>query len=224
METALIFETASLGRRVLTELAVEIGNQFAADVCSFYLVDDQSRELVLAATVGLRQASVGKVRMPFSEGLVGLVAESARPQMVSDAQLHSRFKYFEEAGEEPYDSFLGIPIVDDGVVVGVLTIQTVESEVFPAQFQTRLVSVADSLVNILRHVRKIANEEQQPPSISSDRSPARHHRKLTFAVLDVLMALRPGGVILPDGRGDSPETDGLVAEASRIIGACYLEP
>ena len=59
---------------------------------------------------GLRPESVGRVRMRLTEGLAGLVAEQLRPQVVADATLHPRFKYFREAGEEPYHSFLGVPL------------------------------------------------------------------------------------------------------------------
>ena len=56
--------------------------------------------LVLAATVGLRQEGVGRIRMRITEGLAGLVAEQAQPVVVRDASTHPRFKYFREAGED----------------------------------------------------------------------------------------------------------------------------
>jgi signal transduction protein with GAF and PtsI domain len=64
---------------------------------------------VLSATVGLQPSSVGKVRMRLNEGLGGLVAEQLRPQVIADAGTHPRFKYFPEAGEDRYHSFLGVP-------------------------------------------------------------------------------------------------------------------
>ena len=54
--------------------------------------------------------SVGRVRMRLTEGLAGLVAEQLQPQVVADATTHPRFKYFPEAGEDPYHSFLGVPL------------------------------------------------------------------------------------------------------------------
>ena len=85
---------------------------------------------MLAATIGLRPESVGRVRMRLTEGLAGLVAEQLRPQVVADATTHPRFKYFREAGEDPYRSFLGVPIIDRGLLQGVLVVQTVEPRVF----------------------------------------------------------------------------------------------
>ena len=45
---------------------------------------------------------------------------------LADATTHPRFKYFREAGEDPYRSFLGVPILDRGLLQGVLVVQTVE--------------------------------------------------------------------------------------------------
>ena len=38
--------------------------------------------------------------------------------MVADAFQHPRFKYFPEAGEDPYHSFLGVPLVEGGELAG----------------------------------------------------------------------------------------------------------
>src|SRR5262249_10960838 len=88
-----------------------IQGRFHTAVCSVYFLEPDSGELVLGATVGLRRESIGRVRMRLDEGLTGLVAEKMAPVMVADASRHPRFKYFPEAGEDPYRSFLGVPLV-----------------------------------------------------------------------------------------------------------------
>ena len=110
----------------LTNIVHLIKRRFETDVCSVYLLEPDRANLVLAATIGLRPESVGRVRMRLTEGLAGLVAEQLRPQVVADATAHPRFKYFREAGEDPYRSFLGVPIIDRGLLQGVLVVQTVE--------------------------------------------------------------------------------------------------
>ena len=110
----------------LTNIVHLIQRRFETDVCSVYLLEADRASLVLAATIGLRPESVGRVRMRLTEGLVGLVAEQLRPQVLPDATTHPRFKYFREAGEDPYHSFLGVPIIDRGLLQGVLVVQTVE--------------------------------------------------------------------------------------------------
>ena len=63
----------------LTNIVHLIQRRFETDVCSVYLLEPDRANLVLAATIGLRPESVGRVRMRLSEGLAGLVAEQLRP-------------------------------------------------------------------------------------------------------------------------------------------------
>ncbi len=52
-------------------------------------------------------------------GTAGLVAEQVLPVAEEKARTHPRFKYFKEAGEDTYQSFLGVPLIDRGVLQGV---------------------------------------------------------------------------------------------------------
>ena len=108
-----------------------IQQRFGTDVCSVYLLESDRSTLVLAATIGLRAESVGRVRMRLDEGLVGLVGEQLKPLVVEEAAQHPRFKYFRAAGEDPYHSFLGVPLIDRGLLQGVLVVQTVEPRCSP---------------------------------------------------------------------------------------------
>jgi glycogen phosphorylase len=114
----------------LMNVVALIAKRFQTDVCSAYLLEPDRANLVLAATVGLRRECIGNLRMAISEGLAGLVAEKVRPVGVEQAHSHPRFKYFPEAGEDAYQSFLGVPLIDRGVLQGVLVVQTVEPRVF----------------------------------------------------------------------------------------------
>jgi len=107
-----------------------IAARFSTDVCSIYLLEPDRSNLVLAASVGLHPDCVGSLRMPLHEGLTGLVAELVQPVAVSEAASHPRFKFFKESGESEYHSFLGIPLVDRGILQGVLIIQNKEIREF----------------------------------------------------------------------------------------------
>src|SRR5262249_10351675 len=119
--------------------------RFETDVCSAYLLEPDRANLVLAATVGLRPQCIGTLRMGLHEGLVGLVAEQLRPVAVEQVKNHPRFKYFSEAGEEAYQSFLGVPLIDRGFLQGVLIVQTVETRVF-GEYDIRMLNEAAAQV------------------------------------------------------------------------------
>src|SRR5215510_9191332 len=108
----------------LMNVVALIGRRFHTDVCSAYLLEPDRANLVLAATLGLRREAIGTLRMALHEGLAGMVAEQVRPVAVEEVKNHPRFKYFREAGEDDYQSFLGVPLVDGDVLQGVLVVQT----------------------------------------------------------------------------------------------------
>jgi glycogen phosphorylase len=132
-----------------------IARRFHTDVCSAFLLEPDRANLVLAATVGLRPKCVGTLRMALSEGLTGLVAEQLRPVAVEHASSHPRFKYFKEAGEDPYQSFLGVPLIDRGVLQGVLVVQTVEPRLFREDEVRMLVDAAAQVAPIVSEARSL---------------------------------------------------------------------
>jgi starch phosphorylase len=139
----------------LMKLVALISARFRTDVCSAYLLEPDRTHLVLAATVGLEQASVGSLRMPLSEGLAGLVAEQVLPVAVADAPNHPRFKFFEESGEEAYHSFLGVPLVERGVLQGVLVVQTKESRIFREDEIRMLQAAANQVAPVVSEARTL---------------------------------------------------------------------
>src|ERR1700688_2678505 len=129
-EIGNLAEASGKPAETLMNVVALIAGRFKTDVCSVYLLEPDRANLVLAATLGLRAQCVGTLRMALNEGLVGLVAEQVRPLAVEQAKKHSRFKYFHEAGEDNYQGFLGVPLIDRGVLQGVLIVQTTEARTF----------------------------------------------------------------------------------------------
>jgi len=106
----------------LDKIVVLIAGNMVAEVCSVYVLRaDQTLELY--ATEGLNREAVHLTVMRAGEGLVGLIASTAEPLALSDAQAHPAFSYKPETGEELYHSFLGVPILRAGNTLGVLVVQ-----------------------------------------------------------------------------------------------------
>lgn len=139
----------------LMNVVALIAKRFDTDVCSAYLLEPDRANLVLAATVGLRRECIGQLRMAIHEGLAGLVAEQVRPVAVEQAQTHPRFKYFPEAGEDEYQSFLGIPLIDRGVLQGVLVVQTMEPRLFSEDEIQMLTEAAAQVAPVVSEARTL---------------------------------------------------------------------
>uniref|UniRef100_A0A372IVA7 Alpha-glucan family phosphorylase n=2 Tax=Paracidobacterium acidisoli TaxID=2303751 RepID=A0A372IVA7_9BACT len=132
-----------------------IARRFQTDVCSIYLLEPDRANMVLAATVGLRASCIGTLRMLLSEGLAGLVAEQVRPVAAEEARTHPRFKYFEQSGEDDYRSFLGVPLIDRGVLQGVLVVQTIEARSFRDDEVRRLAEAAGQVAAVVSEARTL---------------------------------------------------------------------
>ncbi len=93
------------------------------------------------------------------------------PVNVANAFEHPRFKYFPEAGEDPYRSFLGVPLVEGGALQGVLVVQTMEPRNFSASEIRMLVTVAAQLAPLVGEahlLEQIAAQDRQvsrPPDL-----------------------------------------------------------
>ncbi|SFB79314.1 phosphotransferase system, enzyme I, PtsP [Bosea sp. CRIB-10] len=113
----------------LDRLVVVIAGNLVAEVCSVYVLREDG-SLELYATEGLNREAVHLTTMRAGEGLVGLIASEAEPLALSDAQSHPAFSYRPETGEEIYRSFLGVPILRGGAVMGVLVVQNRASRLY----------------------------------------------------------------------------------------------
>src|SRR6202167_3893863 len=139
----------------LMNVVALIAGRFQTDVCSAYLLEPDRANLILAATLGLRPQCVGTLRMALNEGLAGLVAEQVQPVAVEQVKTHPRFKYFSEAGEEAYQSFLGVPLIDGGVLQGVLVVQTLDARVFKEEEIKMLSEAANQLAPVVSEARTL---------------------------------------------------------------------
>ena len=139
----------------LMNVVALIAGRFKTDVCSAYLLEPDRANLVLAATLGLRPQAVGALRLTLHEGLVGLVAEQVRPVAVEQVKNHPRFKYFTEAGEDQYQSFLGVPLIDRGVLQGVLVVQTKDVRAFRDDEISLLVEAANEVAPVVSEARTL---------------------------------------------------------------------
>jgi phosphotransferase system enzyme I (PtsP) len=136
------------GPAPLAEIARLVAGEMATEVCSVYALRP-GQMLELAATEGLRPESVGRTRLRVGEGIVGLVAATAHPLNLPDAQNHPEFAYRPETGEEPYASMLAVPVRRAGRTLGVLAVQNRAPRLYEADEVEALETVAMLLVEPL---------------------------------------------------------------------------
>ncbi|MGE5537627.1 MAG: phosphoenolpyruvate--protein phosphotransferase [Gemmatimonas sp.] len=145
----------------LNEMVRIIAADMVAEVCSIY-IRRAGDVLELFATQGLNPQAVHRTRLRVGEGLVGDIAAHARPLSLSDAQAHPQFAYRPETGEEIYHSFMGVPIVQAGRVVGVLTVQNKTRRTYDDDEVEALQIIAMVLAELAASGELVTREERTP--------------------------------------------------------------
>ncbi len=143
-----------------------VSRHLDADVCSIYLYEDRPNELVLKATLGLNPAAVGKIRMKLGEGLVGTVMERLQPIREGSGSRNPRFKYFEEADEDRFESFLAVPIQRGVEKIGVLVVQHEKIDYFSEMDVMALRAIASQLAGAIENARLLMNLEREAVKLS----------------------------------------------------------
>lgn len=113
----------------LNKLVQVIAQGFDSEVCSIYFTRP-GEVLELYATIGLKQEAVHQTKLRIGEGLVGEIALISSPLNLLEAAQHPKFAYKPETGEEMYHSFVGVPILYNHRVIGVLVVQSVDPRIY----------------------------------------------------------------------------------------------
>src|SRR5437868_3047273 len=187
----IMAEQASAQTR-LDKLVAVIAVNMVAEVCSIYL-RRAGKILELFATEGLNRSAVHNTRMRESEGLVGLVATTAEPVNLSDAPSDPHFSYRPETGEDPYKSFLGVPIVRGGQVFGVLTVQNRAAVLYAEEEVEALQTVAMVLAEVVAQGGLFDVSELDEPELRAD-------KPLTFRGEGLSEGVAVGRVVLHEPR------------------------
>jgi len=205
----IMAEQASAQAR-LDRLVALIAANMVAEVCSIYL-RRAGKAFELFATEGLNPGAVHRTRMKEGEGLVGLVAETAEPINLSDAPGHPRFAYRPETGEDPFRSFLGVPIVRGGQVYGVLTVQNRAARQYDEEEVEALQTVAMVLAEVVAHGTLFDIAELDEPALRAD-------RPIAFKGEGLSEGVAVGRVVLhePRVKVDRMIADDPVAELGRL--------
>ena len=152
----------------LDKLVSVIASNMVAEVCSIYL-RRAGKILELFATEGLNRSAVHNTRLREGEGLVGLVSETAEAVNLSDAPSDPHFSYRPETGEDPYKTFLGVPIVRGGQVFGVLTVQNKAERIYAEEEVEALQTVAMVLAEVVAQGGFFNIAELDEPELRIDR-------------------------------------------------------
>jgi signal transduction histidine kinase len=128
---------------VLTLIIERINAVLKVEAGSLLLIDDETGELVFQIALGEKAEGVKPFRLPMGQGIVGHVAQSGEPLMISDAQKDRRhYKAVDVATDFLTKSILCVPMTIKGEVIGVIEIMNKLEGDFTESDLTLLSSIA----------------------------------------------------------------------------------
>ena len=143
----------------VNSVVVETKQAMHTDVCSIYLLDESGGGFVLVASDGLNVEQLGSVELSSDQGLVGLVVRRAEPVNVEVASSHPEYYFLPGSGEEAFDAFLGVPIIHQRRVLGVLVVQQETSRSFDEAEEAFLVTLAAQLASQVAHAQALGEDK-----------------------------------------------------------------
>ncbi|MBV8199594.1 MAG: GAF domain-containing protein [Acidobacteria bacterium] len=153
---------SSLELATVLELALSTAERVCrAETSSIWELDDERQELFFRVVRGQAAGAIRGLRVPLGQGIVGSVAQSARPEVVNDVAADPRWH------GDPQEVFrtraiLAVPLLANGRLVGVLQLlNPVDRERFTDDDLRRMRLFAGILAHPLQNARLYAAQRRQ---------------------------------------------------------------
>ncbi len=146
-----LFDTGHGLDAFLAQAVSKIAWHMRAAVCSIYLYDPATGDLLLRANQGLAPEAVGVVRLRLDTSLTGLALQERRPIREARAKDNPRFLPMPRLKEEKYLSFLAVPILRHMRPVGVIVLQDPQWDYFTLNDERALQVIAAQLGGVIEN-------------------------------------------------------------------------
>lgn len=156
---------------LLAELLARVREMLGVDTAVVLLLDPLSNDLVATAARGLEEEVRQGVRIPFGEGFAGRVAATAAPVVIDDLDRVAEIRnpLIRKRGIR---SLLGVPLVTDERVVGVIHVGSTTSRRFTADEIELLQLVADRAAMAV-DARRVSVDRSTATALQHSLVPAR---------------------------------------------------
>ena len=122
-----------------------------AAVCSIYLYEPETQELVLRANQGLNPAMIGRLRLKLGEGITGTALKEMRPICEARDTDNPHYKHISGSREEQFISFLAVPILRKMNPVGVIVTQDPQYNYFTPNDIQALKVISSQLAGVIEN-------------------------------------------------------------------------
>jgi len=140
-----------------------------AAVCSIYLFEAETQELVLRASQGLNPILIGQLRLKIGEGITGTSLKEMKPICEARGTENEHYKHVSGSREEQFLSFLAVPILRKMNPVGVIVVQDPQWNYFTPNDIQALKVISSQLAGVVENahllMRLSGTEESETPTL-----------------------------------------------------------
>ncbi|MFP4363771.1 MAG: phosphoenolpyruvate--protein phosphotransferase [Spirochaetia bacterium] len=160
-ELAGMFEKQTTLRGFLQEVVEMLSKHMRSEACSIFLYDNEAEKLILEATKGLDQSTIGEFTLDYGEGITGKALKELRPILESVSKENPSFKYVPEIKEDKYHAFLAVPIIRGLTRVGVIVLQHSQKGYFTDHDAKAMRAIASQLAATLENAKLLMELHQR---------------------------------------------------------------
>ncbi len=160
-ELTSLFESQAGLTGFLQKVVSLVAYHMKSAVCSVYLFDEDTQELVLTANQGLNQDFVGKLRIKLGEGITGMAMKELRAIREGRVSQNPNYKYVPNLQEEQYEAFLAVPILHGNRKVGVLVVQDPQPNYFTDNDVKAFRAIAAQLASTIENAKMLMSLHDQ---------------------------------------------------------------
>ncbi|TML75505.1 MAG: GAF domain-containing protein, partial [Actinobacteria bacterium] len=143
---------------LLDELLDRVRSILGADTAAVLLLDEDAKEVVIRAAKGLEEEVERGVRIPVGRGFAGRIAAERRPvflpEVTADRVVNPILL------EKGIRSLLGVPLLMEGRVLGVLHVGTLKPREFTDSDAELLQLAGDRIAMVIEHLKLYESERR----------------------------------------------------------------
>ncbi len=165
-ELTSLFESQTGLTGFLQKVVSLVAYHMKSAVCSVYLYDETSDELVLTANQGLNPDYIGKLRVKLTEGITGQALRELRAIREGKVSQNPNYKYVPNLHEDQYQAFLAVPILHGNRKVGVLVVQDPQPYYFSDNDVRAFRAIAAQLASTIENAKLLMSLHEKKSAAS----------------------------------------------------------
>ena len=172
---------------VLELIVTTTAEMMNSTICSLMLVDEDAKELRIAATQSLSEAYRRKPPIKIGQSVSGRAVKEQRPIYVPDVTKEKEFFYQDLAKRESLCSLLSVPMMSKEKIIGVINTYTSMRHVFDDKEIKILQAIANQAAVAIEHTRLLEKSFEMQEALTVRKLVERakgylmHSRKLSEA-------------------------------------------